>query len=627
MNAPKPPFATGRAVARPDVASHADRESDLSDFPEALAQTALDRVLGSQTFRRSSRHKHFLTHVVRATLDGQHEQLKEMIIGLEVFGRPLHEYDPRRDPIVRVEAGRIREKLTRFYEGEGASEPLQIAIPVGSYAPRLIRRTISPVPRAEITPLAVLPFGNLSGLPEDAAFAVGLADQLIDTLGRRPNLRVVARFSSFKAHEKETDLKAIGRVLSVGHVVEGSIQRSGHRVRCIAHLSKAKTGVRVWSQRFERDTSVDDDLFAFQDTIADAVLAAVVLALAPDARARSAGAPIATRPVMTTNAKARDLFERARYHAQQGSIAGFETAIGLLEKAVEIDPDFAQAHSHLSAARGNLAPYVFAPSIPSFAKVKDAAMRALELDPHNGEALAMLGVIAHRIEGGWADAEPILQEALRVAPNSMLAHTAYAWGLLFNGRYAEAVALAERAIELDPLNIGQRAYNARLYAYAGMLDRSIDELHAVLALEPDHLFAQVALGIAYVTIGRLDLAMPCFQRVAEQRPDHPIAPLHVVAVLGLQGRVDEGRAMLQALLGRFRPDQYSLVNVAAARGCLGDRAGMLADLEKAAYIRDYLFVSVPLIVFFDAWREDAQFVSLLRRYGLDLLPRPAVPAG
>lgn len=585
-------------------------------------QATLDRLLTSNTFRRSLRHRRFLAHIVESAVAGRFEDLKEVIIGIDVFGRSSADFDPRRDPIVRVEAGRIRDKLARYYESEGSAEPYELSIPVGSYLPRVTRRRAAAGPRPVVRPLAVLPFTDLSGHPDDLGFAAGLADQLIDTLGRSPSLRVVARFSAFKARENETDLKAIGRLLDVAEVVEGSLQRSGTRVRCIAHLSRTKDGVRLWSQRFERDTLIDRDPFAFQDTIADAVRAAVLgarTAAADDANREPAAI---ARASLSDNVKARDLFERARYHAQQGTISGFSKAIELLEKAVAIDPSFAQAHSQLGAAHANLAPYVFAPTRTSFAKVKQASMRALELDPLDGDARALLGVIAHRIEAGWTEAEPMFREAVRIAPNSMLAHTAYAWGLVFRGQYADAFVLSDRAIDIDPLNLGQRAYNARLHAYGGRHDRAIEQLLAVLDLEPDHLFANVALGMSYLAQGRHAEAMPLFTNIIELHPAHPIAHLHVACTLGLQGDPEGGQRKLDNFLAGFGATDHSRVSVAAARACLGDRDGMLRDLEEAARVRDYLFVSVPANFMFDRYRDDDEYVALLRRSGLDLLPEP-----
>ena len=619
---PTVPLRRARAAA-PESAARG--RAVLRAYPSAVIEAALERVLASATFRRSQRHRHFLRHVVRAALADEEDQLKEVIIGLEVFGRPLATYDPRSDPIVRVEAGRLREKLVRFYADEGIAEAFEIRIPVGGYLPEFAARPPGSQRQAIERSIVVLPFANLSGHPEDGFFAVGLADQLIDTLGRLPTLKVVARTSALEAGGRELPLKSVSKLLGVDHVVEGSIQRSGVRIRCIARYSRARDGVQLWSQRFEESDAALADTFALQDRIAEAVLDAVNASLATsrDGRPRDR---LQSRPPATDSTEARDLFERARIVAQQGSIDGYRRAIATLERAVTLDPGFAQAHSQLGAARAYLAPYVFAPTIPSFAKVKEAALRALALDPLDGEAHVLLAVIAHRIEHGWEQAEPLFRHALRIAPSSTLAHTAYSWGLVFNGRNAEAVHHARVALELDPLNITQRAHNARLYSYAGDYRTALAELDEVLALDPGHLYARLVLGIIHLSMGAPDAAMACFDRVAEQVPDHSSAHLHRVCVHGMRGDVERGRRELDALLARLDAQGdggigCSSFNVALALGCLGDRDGMLARLEQAARDRDYLFVSTPAHVLFDRYRGDPDFVALLHRHGLALLPR------
>lgn len=596
-------------------------------YSPTLVEATLERVLASSAFRRSQRHRQFLRHVIRAALANEQEQLKEVIIGLEVFGRALSTYDPRRDPIVRVEAGRLREKLERFYADEGASEAFEITIPVGSYMPQFNRRRAVPDLRRSI---AILPFNNLTNLPHDGAFAIGLADQLIDTLGQVKGMKVVARVSALKASEKELSLRALSTLLGVDHIVEGSIQRSGTRLRCIARLSRAKGGVQIWSRRFEQADSATDDLFALQDEIADAVLAAVTASLIEGGGPSGAATSTASTPQrapLTHSNEARALFERARYLALQGSIDGYTRAIALLEKAVTLDPDFAQAHSQLGATRANLGPYVFAPTIATFAKVKESLLRALELNPLDGDAHALLAVIAHRIESGWETAEPLFIEALRMSPSSTLAHSSYAWALVFHGRYDEAIAHAKTAMELDPLNLAQRAYNARLYSYAGDYETALAELQIVLELDPDHLYGRLVLGIIHLSMGYPDQALPHFERVAEAVPDHSSAHLHIVCVHGMRGEVERGRRELEALLARWkampadRAPNYSPVYLALAAACLGDRDAMLHHLEQAASDRDYLFITTPSHVLFDRYRDDPAFIDLLHRHGLKLLRR------
>ncbi len=608
---------------RPDDGAAPDAAGRLVDYPPALIEVTLERMLAGRTFRRSQRHREFLAHVVRAGLEGRLDQLKEVIIGLEVFGRRLPEYDPRRDPIVRVEAGRIREKLARFYDGEGAAEPFRIVLPIGSYLPRFERR----MPNGDVMPpsqsLAVLPFTNLSGDPDDAAFALGLADQLIDTLGRVPGLKVVARLSAMKARDRGMDLPGVGKLLGIGYVVEGSLQRSGARLRCIAQLSRAKDGLRLWSRRFDHDGDASDDLFDFQDLIAESVLEAI-----PQLQPAAPAEPLATRSIVdlrppgTAHREARDLFERARYLGQQRSIEGYEKAIALLDRAVALDPSFAQAHSLLAATWANLTAQAMQPTFPNFHRVRAAALRALELDPLDGDARAMLAVMTHRIEYRWVDAEPMFDEALRLAASSPLTHSAYAWSLALNGRFEDAMRHARISQELDPLNLGLRANNAAVAKFARHFDHAIAEFEAVLELDPRHLFARVMLGVTLLVTGDVDHAMAHFEQVCREMPTHPSAHFCRVAVHGLRGDVSSGRSELDRVMAALGKRHFSRCNLALAQICLGDRDGMLASLEEAAVARDVLFTSIPAHGLFDRHaRDDDRFHALLGRWNLTVLPR------
>lgn len=586
----------------------------LSDYPAALIEITLERVIASNTFRRSLRHRQFLAHVVRAGLAGRHDQLKEVIIGLEVFGRALPTYDPRRDPIVRVEAGRIRDKLARFYDSEGAAESFQIVIPIGSYLPQFSRRRF--VPRSSQTiALAVLPFTNLAGDLDDASFAFGLADQLIDTLGRTPGLKLVARWSAIKARTGSMDLREIGKLLGVNHIIEGSMQRSGARLRCFAHLSRTRDGARIWSQRFDHDGERNDDLFDFQDAIAEAVTQAVSALQMPSGHDdRPARSLSGLRAVHTDNRAARDLFERARYLCQQRTVDGFEKGIALHERAIALDPLFAQAHSHLASALVNLTGLNVAPTYPTFDRVKQAVHRALALDPLDGEARALLAVIAYRVDYAWDRAEPLFHEALRLAPNSPLTHSSYAWGLVFNGRFDEALQHTRIAQELDPLNLGLRANNAAIAKFARHDDRAIREFHAVLELDPTHLFSRVMLGVALMVTGQHDQAMPHFEQACREAPKHASPRFCRVCIHGLRGDIEVGRQALSTLLAELGDRHYSRFNLAMAQVCLGDPDAALASLEHAAQTHDVLFVSLPVHRLFDPYRQDPRYLALARRH-------------
>ena len=613
---PVPTANAGRRRTDIDPARHHDRPSP-GTVPATLVEDALSRIVASETFRRSPRHRDFLRHVVRAALAQEHEQVKEVIIGIEVFGRQLTTYDPRSDPVVRVEAGRLREKLVRFYADEGHAESVEITIPVGGYLPQFRQRAAAAVRPSARVSIAILPFANLSGHPDDATFSIGLADQLIDTLGRVATLKVVARVSALEAGGRELPLRKVSKLLGVDHVVEGSIQRGGARIRCIARFSRAKDGLQIWSQRFDEPDASKADLFDFQDTIADAVLAAVIASLGPE---RSDRGPLLARAASTHNTEARALFDRARTLAQQGSIDGYRQAIVLLEKTIALDPRFAQAHSHLGAARAMLGPYVFAPTFPNFDFVKQAARRALELDPQDGEARALIANYTFRFERDWERAEAEFREALRVAPSSPLVHNTFSWALVFNGRYREATQHARIALNLDPLNIALRAHNARLYAYAGDFATAISELSAVLELDPQHLFGRLALGIVHFTRGDLDLAVPYFEAILREMPDHSSAQLHLICIWGLRGEVERGQASLHEMLARLGNNHFTPFFVALAQACLGDRDAALVSLEETARTSDYLTVSIPYHPIFDRYRDDPAYLAFLARHALQLPP-------
>ena len=591
----------------------------LTAFPGALVEAILARATGSNTFRRSVRHRRFLEYLVRTTLAGHVERLKEVVIGIEVFGRSVADYDPRTDPIVRVEAGRLRDKLARYYSGEGAGESFELVIPIGGYGPHLARRTGAGRATRDLGSFAVLPLASLSGRDDDAAFSVGLADQLIDTLGRLPGLKVVARTSSLQAGERGGDAKTVGRLLGVTHVIEGSLQRSGRRLRCIAHLSRTADGVRLWSQRF--DLAGEDDLFAFQDEIADAVLTAVAAQTA--ARDPRLVRSLATRAAGTDERAARDLFERGRYMAQQLSIDGFRKAIELFERAVAIDTSYARAHTALAAAHANLAGMIVGPSLDAYRAADAAARNALAADPLDGDAHAILAALAYRFQFEWKKSQPMFREALRLAPSSTVPHSGYAWALVFNGHPAEALRHARIAQELDPLNLGLRANNAFIHAYAREIEFALTESRAVLELDPDHLYSHIVSGMAHLWSASPERALPHFEFVMRALPEHTAAWFGRICVLGLRGTADalaQGRRELAALVARFGGRHYSHVHRAMAEASVGDRDGVLASLDRAADERDMLFVSVPADRLFDRYHADAAFVELLGRHGLELSP-------
>ena len=592
----------------------------MNGHPRAVVESSLERVLQSAVFRRSDRHRRFMRHVVQAALDGRSETLKEVLIGVELFDRQLDDYDPRTDPIVRVEAGRIRAKLTRYYLSEGSGDPYGFDIPSGGYVPRFERRQLDGARhRRGVETYAVLPFATRSGI--DVDFAIGLADQIINLLGRVRDVRVVARVSAVKARERDLDVPDIARLLKVTRVIDGSFQRHGERMRCVAHIYAGRDAVQLWSQSFDStllaaQTGQAIDPFAFQDHIAEAVVSAALPtidgALGP---ARALQAP----PADVTTAmerESRSLFDQAHYLFRRFDATTCDKVIDLAEQASRLDPDHAQGHVLLALAHFQKTILNLAPGRVTRPKIEQALARALALDPADSEALALNAMIAFRFGYDWPAAERLFRQALRISPHASSINYRYAFCLILNGRSDEGLKHLRAAVDLDPLNLGTRASAAHLLAYTGDLENAEAEALDVLNLEPDHLFTNTSLALIHLYGGQHDAALARFDRVIALDPDYLFASCGRIAALGLAGQVAQGTDELQTMMSGWGDRHYPRYGLAIAWMGLGNRAETWRALEQAAIDGDPTFCSVTTDPLFAGCRADPAFIALLARHGL-----------
>jgi adenylate cyclase len=605
-----PPSATATPAARDALAWPGQRKPD----PDAV-RAELQRVLNSELFRRSPRHRQFLHYVVEQALSGEFDSLKEITIGVVVFGRRASTFDPQLDPIVRVEAGRLREKLGRFYRSAEGQSDVEISLPKGAYVPQFsVRRS-----RAEETDappsVAVLPFVQFGGEAADAGLGYALAEELIEALVRLPGVKVVARTSSFQFRHATKDVRAIGRALNVGHVVEGSIQRNGNRLRCIAQLVRAADGFHDWSGRFDVG---GDDVFAAQDAavrkIADGL--ADWFALRGATAATRAATAIGVLPKGVPNVAARDSFHHGRYLAHQRSLEAYPKAIVHFRRAIALDPEFAQAHAALALALLNLAGMVAAPSRLYVPDAKSAAEHALALDPGLPEAQAALAAIHQRFEFDWPRAEALFARAVATAPNSVYVLSGYAMALMCRGRFDEAAQAIEHALEVDPLNIGLRSVYAQFLSYRGLFDAAEEELVALLEMDPRHAYSRVVLGNNYLYWRKPVEALEHYRQVIAMVPGHASAYLGAVNALALAGRSDDARVELARTRALFAQGYMSPLHAAATYATLRDAEGMYAALEEAVALGDFLFCTLPIDPLFRAYRRDERWLALLSRYGL-----------
>ncbi|MEQ8965918.1 MAG: adenylate/guanylate cyclase domain-containing protein [Azospirillaceae bacterium] len=356
-------------------------------------------------------------------------------------------------------------------------------------------------PDAAEASIAVLPFANLSGDPDQAYFADGLAEDLITDLSRLPRLAVIARNSSFAFKDRSVDVRDVGAALGVGHLLEGSVRRSGNRVRVSAQLVDAATGAHVWAERYDRDLA---DIFEMQDEITREIVGALALTLTRREEARI-GARYAE------DARAHDLYLRARAVFQSFSRSSNAEARALADAAIDADPGLAPAYALRAFIR-------FLDWVFNWGETDTAGLRA-----------------------AIADAE----QAVMADPAFPGGHARLAWTLLWDRRHDEAIRAGRTALALDPNNAEAMVWLAEVHNFAGEPEAALPLMEAAARLDPlsptNH---PINLGHGQFMMGRVDEAIATFAKVAARAPDFPIAHLYLAMALGEAGEAERAAAAM-----------------------------------------------------------------------------------
>ncbi|MBI4420261.1 MAG: protein kinase [Gemmatimonadetes bacterium] len=495
-----------------------------------------------------------------------------------------------------------KQPVDRFATSRQFGEALQAA--VRSSAPASAAASAASPPRLDPNAIAVLPFANLSGDPEKEFLSDGIAEELMNALGRVDGLRVVARTSAFRFKGADEDIRAIGQQLNVGTILEGSVRATGNRVRVTSHLVNVADGYRLWSEQFDRQL---DDVFAIQDEIASAIAGNLKVKLA-------APQPVGRR---TDNPKAYELFLKGRHHWNRRSEAELRKGIEYFQQALALDPELAVAQAGLADSYSSLGIYGAAPPADVMPAARNAALKAIELDETLPAAHTSLAVVRAVYDWDWATAERDFRRAIELGPNYATAPQWYATSCLIpRGRFEEAEVQLRRARELDPLSpsvgasLGVRSYYAREY------DRAVGELLAGLELNPDFSLAHFFLGQAHVAQGKHADALRSLERAVELSG----GSAETVAALGygyaVAGKKSEAKARLSMLLERAQRGYVSPSFIAQVRAGLGETGEALACLERAGALRAADLAWVKFRPAFDALRAEPRFTVLTERMGL-----------
>ena len=425
-------------------------------------------------------------------------------------------YDRTPQGVVRTSES-VPEEIDRIVaEPRGRRWPVGIAAAAGTALLLLgswwaVGRPSAPDPeRKDYSSIAVLPFDNMSGNEEDAYFADGLSEELLNALTRVPGLRVAGRTSSFALRNANLDVKAIGDTLGVETVLEGSVRRAGGRVRVTAQLVEAEGGFHLWSRDWERELTADN-VFEIQDEIAGAVAAAMASGEAPTPGDSASGdrgevADLVPASVRTSDLGALELYLAGRHHWATRTPDGLAEAVRLFEDALERDSSYAPAWIGLSAAYNALPWYTDYPAGEAAERSKSAARRALELDPDNPEALYTLAITVYEYDLGWEEAARLFARAIALEPDYAQGLAWYCWYLTGTGQWEEAVPWCERAVELDPLSVHVLAQLGETLLLVGRYEDARHIISRALALQPDFAWALMLMAQAQALEGRLDEA-------------------------------------------------------------------------------------------------------------------------
>lgn len=458
----------------------------------------------------------------------------------------------------------------------------------------------------DVRSIAVLPFADLSPEGDQEYFGDGVAEELLGALSQLDGLRVASRTSSFAFKGQRLDVREIGRRLGVGAVIEGSVNRSGERLRVNARLVSVEGGFRLWSERFDTEAR---DIFAIQDSIARSVAQALQVRLAGGER------ELVVRG-QTTDHRAQELYLQGRYAWNRRTREGLDQAVRYFEAAVERDSLYARALVGLADAYAVQGFYDYRPPREAFPPAQAAARRALAIDSTLAEPHATLGYAALYYDWDWEAAEREFLRSLELDPGYPVAHQWYANFLVARGRFDEAEREMRAASELDPLSSIAFTAVGWVHFYARAYERAVRQLEDAAERDPDFELAYLWNGQVHEALGRLARAETLIARAVELSNGSALTRAALARTYALQGRVDESRAILAALVAEGEGGYVPSYEIARVHVGLGDADAAITWLERAMEERAHSMAFLREDPQLDPLHEHPGYRRLLERMGL-----------
>ncbi|HEY0079582.1 MAG TPA: protein kinase [Pyrinomonadaceae bacterium] len=457
--------------------------------------------------------------------------------------------------------------------------------------------------KSSINSVAVMPLVNVSKDPNTEYLSDGISESLINSLSQLPQLKVIARSSTFRYKGKEIDPEEVAKSLGVGAIVTGRIIQRGDELQVSVELMNVRDKTQMWGEQYNR-----------RATDVQAVQAEIARTISEKLRLRLTGAQeqqLAKRA--TENPEAYQLYLNGLFYQRKGSnVENFKKALDYLTQAVALDPKFALAYTAMPFSYLNLASTGESPA-QMLAKARAAAQMALELDDSLAEAHHALAIIK-RNEWDWSGAENGFKRAIELNPNLAAAHANYANFLSIMGRTEEAVAEIRRAQELDPLRITIKAAEGAILYRARRYDEAIQVNQHVVKMQPDDAFAHVYLGMMYAAKGQYAEAIAGYQKNISINGEKPGTLCYLGYAYTKSGKRGEALAILDKL--KATKEHVSPAELAILYVGLGDKEAALESLERAYQAHDLQMQFLKVDPHYDALRSEARFQDLMRRVGL-----------
>jgi eukaryotic-like serine/threonine-protein kinase len=469
-------------------------------------------------------------------------------------------------------------------------------------APTAVPMTGAPDQRS----IAVLPFVNSSADPENEYFSDGMTDELITALSKVEGLQVASRTSVFALKSLREDVRTLGSRLNVATVLDGTVRKSGNRIRITVQLSRVSDGRLLWSERYDREMS---DVFAIQDEIAGTIVRTL--------RATLLGDLGDLTPVRyTANVKAYSLYLKGRFCWNRRTQEGIREGIRYFEQAIAEDPDYALAYSGLADSYALDLDYKGAPVFEGMERAKAEARKAIALDETLAEAHTSLGWVTFIYDWDWAAAEQQFRRAVELNPRYSTAHQWYSWFLAAMGRFEESLEHGRTAAELDPASVSIRRSMGWLQYYARQHDGALDNLRRGLAMDPTAAETHRLLGLVYLQQGSLDEAAAAFKEALANSPNDSLALAGLGHVAARRGRADEAMAILAELDAKAKLRYVSPVAQAQLYVTLDQRDRAFEWLDRAYQDRRGWLAYLKIEPMLDGVRDDARFQRMLERMRL-----------